>query len=52
MICSFTITRDVDVGDLVYMIYLSTKIGQSKKLQKSWIGPFVVFEKLSPVLTR
>ena len=31
-----------DVGDLVYMIDSSTKIGQSKKLRKPWIGPYVV----------
>lgn len=41
-----------DVRDLVYMIDSSTKIGQSKKLQKPWIGPFVVTGKLSPVLYR
>ncbi|XP_062617287.1 uncharacterized protein LOC134278991 [Saccostrea cucullata] len=41
-----------DVGDLVYMIDSSTKIGRSKKLQKPWIGPFVVTQKLSPVLYR
>lgn len=41
-----------DVGDLIYMIDSSTKIGQSKNLQKPWIGPFVVTGKLSPVLYR
>lgn len=41
-----------DVGDLVCMIVSSTKIGQSKKLQKPWLGPFVVIGKLSPVLYR
>lgn len=41
-----------DVGDLVYMTDSSTKIGQSKKLQKPWIGLFVVTGKLSPVLYR
>lgn len=34
------------------MIDSSTKIGQSKKLQKPWIGPFVGTGKLSPVLYR
>ena len=41
-----------DVGDFVYMIDSSTKIEQSKKLQKPGIGPFVVNEKLSSVLYR
>jgi hypothetical protein len=41
-----------DVGDLVYMIDSSTKIGQSKKLCKPWIGPYVVEEKLSSILYR
>lgn len=41
-----------DVGNLVYMTDLSTKIAQSKKLQKPWIGPFVVTGKLSSVLYR
>ena len=41
-----------DVGDFVYMIGSSTKIGKSKKLQKPCVGPFVVIEKLSSVLYR
>jgi hypothetical protein len=34
------------------MIDSSTKIGQSKKLQKPSIGPFVVTQKFSPALYR
>ncbi|XP_056017317.1 uncharacterized protein LOC130053777 [Ostrea edulis] len=41
-----------NVGDLVYMIDSSTKIGQLKKLRKPWIGPYVVEDKLSSVLHR
>jgi hypothetical protein len=35
-----------------WVIYSSTKIGQSKKLRKPWIGPYVIDEKLSSVLYR
>lgn len=41
-----------NVGDLVYMIDLLTKIGQSKTIQKPWIGSCVVTGKLSPVFYR
>lgn len=42
-----------DVGDLVYIeSRFINKKGQSKKLQKPWIGPFFVTGKLSPVLYR
>ena len=30
------------VGDVVYMVDTSSKIGQSKKLREQWIGPFVI----------
>ena len=52
-------TRDYDVklfehqyslGDLVYEIDSSTKLGQSRKLKKMWKGPYLVVNVISPAL--
>ena len=37
------------MGDLVYKLDSSTKIGQSKKLRSLWVGPYVVAESFSPL---
>ena len=51
--------RDYDVklfehqyslGDLVYEIDSSTKLGQSRKLKKMWKGPYSVVKVISPAL--
>ena len=39
-------------GDVVYLADSSSRIGQSKKLRKPWIGPFVVTTVISSVLYR
>ena len=44
--------RKYSVGDLVYLINSSTKIGQSNKLKPIWKGPFVITKVVSPVLYR
>ena len=38
------------VGDLVYKLDSSTKVGQSSKLRPVWKGPLLVMKVLSPVL--
>jgi hypothetical protein len=43
-------TRIYKVGDVVYMVDTSSKVGQSKKLRKPWIGPFVIVYKINHVL--
>ena len=40
------------IGELVYKLDSSTKIGQSKKLQPVFMGPYLITEVLSPVLYR
>ena len=44
--------RTYRVGDMVYLINSSTKVGQSKKLKPIWKGPFVVIKVISSVLFR
>ena len=44
--------RSYEGGDLVYQLNSATKIGQSKKLQSIWLGPYLVTEVLSPILYR
>ncbi len=44
--------REYEVGDLVYLIDSSSKIGLCKKLKPPWLGPFIVVNKLSPILYR
>ena len=41
--------RKYNVGDLVYLIHSSSKVGQSSKLKPIWKGPYLV---ISPVLFR
>ena len=38
------------MGDLVYKLDLSTKVGQSKKLRPIYLGPFLIVEVNSPIL--
>ena len=45
-------TQSYEVGDLIYKLDSTKKIGQSPKLQKVWKGPFLVVEVLSPVCYR
>ena len=40
------------IGDLVYKLDSSTKIGQSSKLRPVWKGPLLVTKIMSPVLFR
>ena len=44
--------RRYQVGDLVYKIDSSTKVGQSAKLRPIWRGPLLVVEVLSSILYR
>ena len=37
-------------GDLVYLTNSATKVGESKKLNPVWVGPFLVVKKLSSAL--
>ena len=37
------------MGDLVYKLDSSTKIGQSKKLRSPWVVPYVVAESFPPL---
>jgi hypothetical protein len=39
-----------DMQDVVYRLNLATRLGQSKKTEPQWQGPFVVIEVKSPVL--
>ncbi len=39
-------------GDLVYLTNSATQIGESKKLNPVWLGPYLVVKKFSPVLYR
>ena len=39
------------MGDLVYVVDDSTKIGQSKKLRSPWKGPFIIIEARHPLYT-
>ena len=44
--------RKYNVGDLVYLIDSSSKVGQSNKLKPIWNGPYLVIKVISPVLFR
>ena len=44
--------RTFEAGDLVYKLDSSTKVGQSKKLQPIYRGPYLVTKVLSPALFR
>ena len=45
-------TQSYEVGDLVYKLDSTEKVGQSPKLQKDWKGPFLIVEVVSPLLFR
>ncbi len=47
-----TRARSYEPGDLVYELNSAMKVGQCRKLQPIWKGPFLVVEVLSPVLFR
>ena len=40
------------MGDLVYLLDSATNIGQSKKLQSPWKGPYLIVKVLSNILFR
>ena len=42
--------KEYNVGDLVYKLNSTAKVGQCKKLQPVWHGPFCVIAVLSPAL--
>ena len=44
------LSKQYEVGDLVYVSNLARKVGKSPKLQPVWNGPYVVTKKLGPVL--
>ena len=44
--------RQYNIGDLVYLINCSLKVGQSNKLKPIWKGPYLVIKVISPVLFR
>lgn len=44
--------RKCKYGDLVHRLNPATKIGQSKKLESLWQGPYVVAQVLSSVLCK
>ena len=44
--------RKYNIGDLVYLINSSSKVGQSNKLKPIWNGPYLVIKVISPVLFR
>ena len=44
--------QSYEVGDVVLKLNKASKSGQPRKLQPSWIGPFLVTTVLSPVLLR
>ena len=44
--------RKYNVGDLVYLITSSSKVGQSNKLKPIWKGPYLMIKVISPVLFR
>ena len=39
-----------EVGDIVYLIYSSAKVKDSKKLRPIYIGPYLAINVLSPIL--
>lgn len=45
-------TCSYEVGVVVFMVDTSSKVGQSKKLRKPWIGPCVIVFKINNVLYR
>ncbi|CAC5404213.1 unnamed protein product [Mytilus coruscus] len=42
--------KTYEVGDMVFKLDSTSKVGQSKKLRAPWQGPYVVIRVLSPVL--
>ena len=49
--CDLKLTeRSYKRGYLVYQSISATKVGQNKKLQSIWLGPYLVMEALSPIL--
>ncbi|CAG2227664.1 unnamed protein product [Mytilus edulis] len=42
--------KTYEVGDIVFKLDSTSKVGQSKKLRAPWQGPYVVIRVLSPVL--
>ena len=44
--------RKYNVGDVVYVINSSSKVGQSNKLKPIWKGPYLLIKVISPVLFR
>lgn len=44
--------KHYEVGDAVLLINSATKIGQSKKLQPLWTGPYIVSKVISPILVK
>jgi transposase InsO family protein len=47
-----TVVSHYEVGDAVMLANSATKIGQSKKLQPMWTGPYIVTQVLSPILLK
>ncbi|XP_033757508.1 uncharacterized protein LOC117339906 [Pecten maximus] len=45
-------TSKYSLGDAVFKLDTSKKIGQSPKLKSPWVGPYLVVKKLSPALYR
>ena len=41
-----------EVGDFVYRLNSTSKVGESKKLKPVWLGPLVVTAVINPVLFR
>lgn len=44
--------RNYQLGDLVYLKDMAPVVGKSKKLTKTWMGPYRVIEKVGPVTYR
>ena len=44
------VENSFEVGDLVLKLKAAGKVGQSRKLNPGWEGPFLVIEVISPVL--
>ncbi|CAC5400387.1 unnamed protein product [Mytilus coruscus] len=49
-LCSPSIKHLWNLGDIVFKLDSTSKVGQSKKLTAPWQGPYVVTRVLSPVL--
>ena len=48
----YAYTKQFEVGDAVLIANSATKIGQSRKLQPLWLGPYLVVHVFSPALYR